>query len=56
MPIYTFYCAECREKKTRMCKIDDRNQQQCEKCDKKMIRKVDFPGSVWSPTRNGGHS
>jgi hypothetical protein len=36
--------------------IECRDEQQCDKCFHDLKRVPVFTGSVWSPTRNGGHS
>lgn len=56
MPIYTYQCIECNVETTLIAKIEERNDQQCSTCGNKLNRKIDAPGMVWSPTRNGGHS
>ena len=56
MPMYSFYCYECDENKTKICKIDARDYQTCDNCNGPLMRKIDIPGSVWSPTRNSGHT
>lgn len=55
MPIYDFKC-KCGEEDTRMIASEDRNTQICLECGDLMSRNWTFEGSVWSPTRNGGHS
>ena len=56
MPIYTYMCTSCNVESALLVKIEDRNNQECSVCSKKLERKIDAPGMVWSPTRNGGHS
>ena len=56
MPIYTYWCEKCQGNKTKIAKIAERDIQACPECKTEMKRKVDAPGSVWSPTRNNGYS
>jgi putative FmdB family regulatory protein len=56
MPIYTYYCPACDTDHEKMIAMQNRDDAQCDKCGYRMIRGIDRPGMVWSPTRNGGHS
>lgn len=56
MPLYTYTCFECDKDKEVMCKIDERDSAVCPDCGYRLIRNIDRPGLVWSPTRNGGYS
>lgn len=56
MPIYTYSCIECDLDEERIVSISSRDSQSCEKCGYNLIRSIDKPGMVWSPTRNGGYS
>lgn len=56
MPIYTYYCKVCDKDLELISKIDLRDSQMCEQCGYRLVRNLDRPGMVWSPTRNGGFS
>ena len=58
MPTYTFVCLEHDISQEENLKIDNRDTTfiPCPKCANRMIRAIDRPGLVWSPSRNGGHS
>ena len=56
MPIYTYSCKTCDETVEKTVAIERRDMVKCFKCNSKLVRKIDKPGLVWSPTRNGGHS
>jgi putative FmdB family regulatory protein len=56
MPLYTYSCMNCDIDVELMCNISARNDQMCEKCGNRLIRSIDSPGMVWSPTRNNGYS
>lgn len=58
MPVYDYEgCWWCEtDDEERLCSIEQRDMQYCEKCGMPLRRKISFQGSVWSPTRNGGHS
>lgn len=56
MPLYSYYCAACDEASDRLSSIDRRDQQMCSECGFRLLRGIDKPGMVWSPTRNGGFS
>ena len=56
MPTYTYGCKKCDIRLEVNCKMDDRDNQDCEHCGTLLIRGLDSPGLVWSPTRNGGYS
>ena len=61
MPMYTFQCLHCwfpteAEPFSKIVPISKRDDQSCEVCGEPLKRLIDAPGSVWSPTRNGGHS
>lgn len=56
MPIYTYSCINCDIDVERISNISMRDSQSCEECGYNLIRSIDRPGMVWSPTRNGGYS
>lgn len=56
MPLYTYSCINCDINVELMCNISVRDSQMCEECGNRLIRCIDRPGMVWSPTRNGGYS
>lgn len=56
MPIYTYTCVTCDQESEKMIPVSDRDIQMCATCGYKLIRNMDRPGLVWSPTRNGGYS
>lgn len=56
MPAYTYSCKTCDEIVEKIVSIERRDMVKCSKCQSKLVRKIDRPGLVWSPTRNGGHS
>jgi putative FmdB family regulatory protein len=56
MPLYTYFCKQCDEKKERIVSISVRDNVYCDICEMNMQRLLDTPGMVWSPTRNNGHS
>lgn len=56
MPNYSYTCLACDKDENRIVKIDDRDKQSCSTCGNKLNRTYKFEGSVWSPTKNGGHS
>lgn len=56
MPLYTFYCKVCDLDVELIASISLRDSQTCEKCGYRLVRSIDRPGMVWSPTRNGGYS
>lgn len=56
MPIYTYSCKTCDETVEKTVAMERRDMVKCFKCNSKLVRKIDKPGLVWSPTRNGGHS
>lgn len=56
MPLYTFYCKACDFDIELITSISLRDSQTCEKCGYMLVRNIDRPGMVWSPTRNGGYS
>lgn len=56
MPIYSYSCINCDIDEERISSIQARDMQFCDKCDYKLIRCIDKPGMVWSPTRNSGYS
>ena len=56
MPLYTYYCQACDKGIELITSIDARDSQMCEFCGYRLIRNLDRPGMVWSPTRNGGYS
>ena len=55
MPIYTYSCKTCDKTMEKTVAMERRDMLKCE-CGSKLVRKIDKPGLVWSPTRNGGHS
>lgn len=56
MPLYTYYCKDCNINTERIVKIDVRDGQSCAECGGALVRNLDTPGMVWSPTRNNGYS
>lgn len=56
MPIYSYSCVECDTNADIIMSIKDRDNAMCEECGNKLIRGIDRPGMVWSPTRNSGYS
>lgn len=56
MPLYTYYCNVCDIDLEIISKIDKRDEQICDNCGYRLVRNLDRPGMVWSPTRNGGYS
>jgi putative FmdB family regulatory protein len=57
MPLYTFKCDTCDKVTEEMVSVADRDNGivcECEEGIKQ--RQIDYPKSVWSPTRNGGNS
>lgn len=54
MPTYTYVCNGCKVNLERLVKIDDRDEQHCDDCDKKLDRGIDSPGAVWAPTSSSG--
>jgi putative FmdB family regulatory protein len=56
MPLYSYYCKVCDVDSETLCKIEGRDSQRCEECGYSLIRSIDQPGLVWSPTKNGGLS
>lgn len=56
MPIYSYSCLECDIDFEKITGLDQRDSVICDKCGYRATRKIDRPGMVWSPTRNGGHS
>lgn len=56
MPLYTYYCKVCDTDIEIITRIDFRDNQMCVDCGYRLIRNLDRPGMVWSPTRNGGYS
>jgi putative FmdB family regulatory protein len=56
MPNYDFDCTHCESTVEKNVPIEMREAQFCEECGNPLIRHWSFKGSVWSPTKNGGHS
>ena len=56
MPLYTYSCINCDTDIELMCSISLRDDQMCDACGARLLRLIDRPGMVWSPTRNGGYS
>ncbi len=56
MPIYTYTCLNCDIDSELICNISSRDDQMCQDCGNRLLRSIDRPGMVWSPTRNGGYS
>lgn len=56
MPIYSYSCVNCDIDEERIVSIPQRDEQVCDSCGYKLVRPIDRPGMVWSPTRNGGYS
>ena len=56
MPLYTYTCLECDKSHEVMCNMEERDNAICPDCGIRLVRNIDRPGLVWSPTRNGGYS
>lgn len=56
MPLYTYVCMSCDTDLELIVSIADRDSQRCEECGYNLVRSIDRPGMVWSPTRNNGYS
>lgn len=56
MPLYTYTCINCDRTSEKMMAMLDRDNARCDDCGYSLIRNIDRPGLVWSPTKNGGHS
>lgn len=56
MPLYTYYCKVCDNDLELIVSISSRDMQMCDNCGYQLLRNIDRPGMVWSPTRNGGYS
>lgn len=56
MPMYSYGCLVCDRDFEKIVDLNSRDSVLCDKCGNRAIRKIDRPGLVWSPTRNGGHS
>lgn len=54
MPLYTYWCPYCDTDQEKQCRIADRDYQKCNECGNKIIRAIDIPGGVYSPTSSGG--
>lgn len=52
MPIYTYECSSCQERKELNVKIADRDRQRCI-CKKELKRVITFTGIVFAPTAGG---
>jgi putative FmdB family regulatory protein len=53
MPNYDFKCPVCETEEERNVGIDEREDQQCDKCYHPLERVWNFKGSVWAPTSSG---
>ena len=56
MPLYTYTCMPCDKEMVLNQKMEQRDNARCPECGYSLIRGIDRPGLVWSPTRNGGYS
>lgn len=56
VPTYTYTCVTCDKRIERLQPMEQRDNAYCHECGYKLIRGLDRPGLVWSPTRNGGYS
>ena len=56
MPLYTYTCLTCDSDYEIISKIEQRDNAMCPNCGARLIRNIDRPGLVWSPTKNGGYS
>lgn len=57
MPLYTFKCDSCHDLFEKMVAMEDRDSGIVCDCEEGILhRQIDYPKSVWSPTRNGGNS
>lgn len=52
MPIYIYWCTDCKDSTERNVKVDERQDQYCD-CGNHLIREFKFSGSVWAPTAGG---
>lgn len=55
MPMYTYYCYQCDVEHEQVKLIAERDNATCPVCSNHVIRKLDVPGMVWSPTKSGGN-
>ena len=55
MPTYTYRCKSCGRIESLLLPIANRDDTNTCECGGQLKRMVDAPGSVWSPTANGGH-
>lgn len=59
MPLYTYYCQRCPDEGNpyhefeRLVPVAEREEQHCP-YGHKLVRKLDFKGSVYAPTSTGG--
>lgn len=52
MPLYDYWCTDCKEASERNVKVDERENQYC-KCGNHLTREITFKGVVWAPTAGG---
>lgn len=52
MPIYDYWCSDCKEVTELNVRIDDRENQYCQ-CGNYLVREITFKGVVWAPTSGG---
>lgn len=53
MPLFDYWCVDCKQSQERNVKIDERENQYCD-CDNHLTRQISFNGAVFSETSNGG--
>jgi len=56
VPLYTYTCMNCDITTEKIVMMLERDNARCDECGYSLIRNIDRPGLVWSPTKNGGHS
>jgi putative FmdB family regulatory protein len=54
MPNYDLECPVCETLEERNVPMEDRDEQYCDRCYHKLIRRFTFRGSVWAPTSSNG--
>lgn len=50
MPMYTYNCETCDEKKEMLVKMEARDNATCPDCGGDLVRGIDSPGLVYAPT------
>lgn len=54
MPNYSYVCVNCDTDEDRIVKIEDRDEQRCDRCGYRLNRIFAFDGIVWAPSSTGG--